>query len=208
MSLYRMMTVVMFAMALSVLIVVSAKAESQSHVRMLSSPKEISIDGLVDHNGEPFSFSQLEGRVTFVMFGFTNCPDVCPMALQRFRTLQASLEGAIADAAFVMVSVDVQRDSADVMKAYLSEFSPNFIGVTGDASAVGTAAVQFQAVYFKGVSGVGEGQYTVAHSPQIFLLDTAGRLRGEFHDAPIDMMQSVSLAVAHEPAHLQAGVAK
>ena len=204
MSLFRTATVLLFSLALSWLFVMSAQAESQPQVRMLASPKEIKVEGLVDHHGESFEFSQLEGRVAFVMFGFTNCPDICPMTLQRLRSLEASLDGAISDAAFVMISVDGQRDSVDVMKDYLADFSTRFIGVTGESGVVSAAAVQFQAAYFKGISSVGDDRYVVAHSPQIFLLDPSGRLRGEFHDAPIEMMQSVSLAVAHEPENLHA----
>ena len=207
MSLFRTMTVVLFTVALSVLFVMSAQAESQPQVRLLAAPKEIGVAGLIDQHGESFDFAQLHGRVAFVMFGFTNCPDICPMTLQRLRTLEASLDDAIADAAFVMISVDGQRDSTDVIKDYLANFSTRFIGVTGASSAVSAAAVHFQAAYFKGVSSVGDDRYVVAHSPQIFLLDPAGRLRGEFHDAPVEMMQSVSLAVAHEPDNLHASAA-
>lgn len=202
---FRTTIVLFFALAVSILLATSVRAED---FRFFERPKDIEVKGLVDHRGEAFEFSALQGRVVFVVFGFTHCPDICPATLQRLRTLDASLDGRLKNSAFVMISVDGERDTVPVMNDYLSGFSSRFIGVTGDSDVVGAAAVQFQAAYFKGISSTGDDKYVVSHSPQIFLLDTEGRLRGEFHDASIDMMQSVTVALSHERKNLQAGVRK
>ena len=88
---------------------------------------------LTDADGEPFTKTSLEGRFTLMFFGFTNCPDVCPITLQ---VLASTIERLREDAPenvpdVVFVSVDPFRDTPDRIRAYLRGFDPGFIGVTG-----------------------------------------------------------------------------
>ena len=198
----------LFSAAISIFAINPARAESAdvAGVRVLDSPRDISVEGLVDQNGEPFDFHQLHGQVVLVIFGFTNCPDVCPMALHKLRQLEAAHDEHMDDVSYVMVSVDGQRDSAPVMRDYLSRFSSRFVGVTGSAEAIRATAVQFSAAYFKGISSSGDEHYTVSHSQQVFVLDRSGQLRGEFHDASIETMLSITTALNDEQQALSAGL--
>ena len=202
------LTTLLFSAAISLLMINSARAELPEFesVRVLDSPRDISVEGLVDQDGESFDFDQLRGQVVLVIFGFTNCADVCPMALHRLRQLEAAHDVHMDDVSYVMVSVDGQRDSARVMRDYLSRFSSRFVGVTGSEDAIRTAAVQFSAAYFKGISSSGDEHYTVSHSQQVFVVDRAGQLRGEFHGASIETMLTVTTALTDEQQELSAGL--
>lgn len=100
-------------------------------VRVLQLAPSISDIQLIDQDGRPFRLSQLRNKVTLIFFGFTNCPDVCPMVLQKLRQLEEYIGTDTAEIAYVMISVDGERDTPDVMKPYLERYSPRFIGLTG-----------------------------------------------------------------------------
>jgi protein SCO1/2 len=167
-------------------------------VRILAEARPIQDAELTDQDGRPFRLSKLHGQVTLVFFGFTNCPDVCPLAMQRLSQLEKSGGSELAKVAYVMISVDGDRDSPKVLKNYLARFSPRFIGLTGEPGSVKPIAKEFSAAFFKG-SALGEdGNYTVTHSPQIFLLDSAGRLRAEFYNASVEAMRGVTMALLEQ----------
>jgi len=187
----------LFAMAVLQLMpldTVWAALPSHDRVRILQSARAISDAELIDQNGEPFALSQLQGQVVLVFFGFTNCPDVCPIALQSLRQLPESGEPKLKDVAYVMISVDGERDTPEVLKSYLAKYSPRFIGLTGEKTKVKAIAAEFKAAFFK---GSGEN-YSVSHSPQVFVVDPAGRLRAEFYSASVEAMTDVTLALLEE----------
>ena len=171
---------------------------SYDRVRVLQLGRDISDAELIDQDGRPFRLSQLHGQVALVLFGFTNCPDVCPMAMQRLRQLEKSGGPDMAKVTYVMISVDGERDTPDVLKNYLSKFSPRFIGLTGEPGSVKAITAEFSAAFFKGSEVDNGGSYTVSHSPQIFVMDPAGRLRAEFYNASIEAMSGVTLALLKE----------
>lgn len=175
-----------------------AELPAYDRVRVLETARPIQAAELIDQDGRPFRLSQLRGQVSLVFFGFTNCPDVCPMALQRLRQLEESGGTPLAEVAFVMISVDGERDTPDVLKTFLEHFSPRFIGLTGDPGNVRAIAKKFSAAFFRGSVTDGSSNYTVSHSPQIFVLDPAGRLRAEFYNASIEAMSGVTLALLKE----------
>src|SRR5512145_1693081 len=83
---------------------------------------------LTDQTGEPFSLSELRGRVVLVFFGYTHCPDECPTTLANFKRVKASLGAAAQEVAFVFISVDGTRDTPEVVADYLQKFDAEFIG--------------------------------------------------------------------------------
>ncbi len=167
-------------------------------VRVLEPAREITDVALIDHNGRPFVLSQLRGRVALVFLGFTNCPDVCPMALQRMKQFERS--GAVDPdrVAFVMISVDGERDTPAVLEEFLGRISPRFTGVTGETAKLKSMAAEFRAAFFKNAAS-GEN-YTVSHSPQVFVIDPNGRLRAEFYSASLEAMAGVTRALLDETA--------
>lgn len=175
-----------------------AALPSYDRVRVLQSAKNISDTELINQDGQPFRLSQLHGRVALVFFGFTNCPDVCPMAMQSLRELEAFGGDGLADIDYVLISVDGERDTPEVMKAFLERYSPHFIGLTGEHNDVKALAKEFSAAFFK-ESANAHGEYSVSHSPQVFVIDKSGRLRAEFYNASVEAMHAVAIALLNEP---------
>jgi len=169
---------------------------SFDRVRVLEKARSISDAELVDQDGKPLKLSELKGRVVFVFFGFTNCPDVCPLAMEKFRQLRRSGLVDVAEVAFVLISVDGDRDSPAVLKSYLADYSPDFIGLTGSTASVKPIAKQFSVSFYKGNESA-DG-YTVSHSPQAFLLDKSGQLRAELYSASVEAMAGIANALYSE----------
>jgi protein SCO1 len=163
---------------------------SQAQVLIAQPPKPIADFELVDQEGHPFKLSALRNKPALIFFGFTHCPDVCPATLVKLRLLTDSQP--VPDLEVVMISVDGDRDSPEAMKAYLAKVSPRFIGLTGDPRIVRGIAEQFPAVFFKGFPERPGGEYAVAHTSQVYLVDQQGRLRATFDDAPVTTMEQVT----------------
>jgi protein SCO1/2 len=178
--------------------VARAEIPSYDRVRVLATPRPVGAAELVDQDGRPFALDDLRGRVAFVLFGFTNCEDVCPAGMARLRQLQETGALDAERIAYVMISVDGERDTPAAMRAFLAKYSRAFIGLTGEPSRVKPIATAFSAAFFKGAP-VGHGDhYVVAHSPQVFVLDPAVRLRAELYNASLEAMTGVATALLEE----------
>jgi protein SCO1/2 len=175
-----------------------AELPSYERVLALATPRSIDDVELTDQNGHAFRLSALRGKVAFVLFGFTNCPDVCPVTMERLREFHDSRALVGTKVAYVMISVDGERDTPTAMKAFIAKYSNDFIGLTAEPSRVKPIATQFSANFFKGGHiGHGDG-YNVTHSPQIFVLDPAGRVRAEVYGASNEAMAGVARALLTE----------
>jgi len=172
---------------------------SYDRVRILEPARQLQSAVLLDANGQQSGFDRLLGKVTFVFFGFTQCPDICPLTMQRFRELHESGLVDPDDVVFVLISVDGERDTPDAMKRYLAGYSPDFIGLTGDPKEVKKLAAQFRAPFYKGNEvGAAPQGYTVAHSPQVYIVDATGALRAEFYNASMEAMAGIAKALVAE----------
>lgn len=118
----------------------------------------------------------LRGKVVLLNFGFTSCPDVCPLVLARLKQVLNELGDDAAAAQVVFVSFDPERDSLANLTAYVQHFNPAIIGATGSDAEIATVAAQYGVVYIKEKSDSASG-YNFAHSDYIYLLDKQGRLR-------------------------------
>lgn len=185
-----------------------AAIPAYDRVRVLPDARPVQDIGLTDQDGKAFRLSDLRGRVVLVFFGFTHCSNVCPLAMQKLQQLAQSAGSELDSTAFVFVSVDPERDTADVLKAYLEPFSSRFIGLTGEPKRLKALAKAFSAAFYKGNASIETGDYVVTHSPQIFVVDSAGRLRAEFYNASTEAMTGVALALrqeAHDSAEKRGG---
>lgn len=140
---------------------------------------------LIDQTGKEFGRSDLAGNWNFIFFGFTSCPDICPLTMQVLGGFYSDLEpsGLQADTQVIMVTVDPLRDTPDVMADYLRSFHPDFVGLTGDYPRLAELASQLYIAFSQpGEHGHGdmhgEGDYVVAHSEYIAVVDPDGRYRG------------------------------
>ena len=151
---------------------------------------------LTDHNGKDFTQWSLARKWTFMFFGYTFCPDVCPTALVDLDDVYLDLaaKGDLVekefkiDTQFVFVSVDPQRDTAEELKEYLEFFNENFIGVTGRSEVIDTLGQPMGVAYMRVPGEDEDGDYLIDHSASFLLIDPLGRLRAVF-PPPHDIKQ-------------------
>ena len=131
---------------------------------------------LPDQNGQPRSLADFKGKVVVVFFGYTQCPDVCPTTMSELATLKQQLGPDGAKVQPVFISVDPGRDTPALLKAYLANFGPDFLGLSGSAEQTQAVAKEFK-VYYAKVPGKTEGSYTVDHTAGSYLFDKQGKVR-------------------------------
>jgi protein SCO1/2 len=131
---------------------------------------------LPDVDGRERSLDEFRGKVVVVFFGYTQCPDVCPSTLAELAQVKKSLGAAGERVQGVFVTVDPDRDTTDVLKAYLSNFDPGFVALRGTPEQTKAVAKEFKVFYAK-VPGKAEGSYTIDHTAGSYVFDPSGRLR-------------------------------
>lgn len=134
--------------------------------------------------GGQFSNVDLAGQWSFVFFGYTQCPDICPTALTLMKEVKAVVTGRTAEKPavpfrVVFVSLDQRRDTRQLLDAYMAAFDSAFVGVTGDDTALAPLTRNL-GVYYKRNDDTDNKHYTVDHSAAIYLIDPKGRLRAVF----------------------------
>jgi len=132
---------------------------------------------LTDQNGKPVKLSDFRGRPVLLAFGYTQCPDVCPLTLSDFKAVKRELGADAERVAFVLVSIDPERDTPEVMQRYLAVFDPEFIGLTGPDERIRLLTDQLDASYEKQRPDPETGAYAVAHTSFIYLFDAEGKWR-------------------------------
>jgi protein SCO1/2 len=128
-------------------------------------------------DGRRFDFSSLSGRPVAVFFGFTNCPDVCPMTLQRLARMRGRIGNAYEGLEVVFVTLDPERDSGVLLKDYMAAQPVRVTGLTGSSADVARAAVSF-GVFHERVA-TSETAYTIDHTASLYLVARDGSRAGE-----------------------------
>lgn len=131
---------------------------------------------LPDHNGQERRMADFKGKVVLVFFGFTQCPDFCPTALTAYQDVKAKLGADGERMQVLFVTVDPERDTAELLKAYLANFDPQFLGLVPPLSALPELAKHFK-IHYKKVDGPTPTSYTMDHSAGTYVYDPNGRLR-------------------------------
>ena len=131
---------------------------------------------LPDTEGKVRSLKDFRGKAVVVFFGFTQCPDVCPTTLAEIAQAKQLLGPDGAKVQGIFVTVDPERDTPEVLKAYMANFGPDFIALRGSPEQLAAVAKDFK-VYYKKVEGKTPGSYTMDHSAASFVYDPQGRLR-------------------------------
>ena len=170
------MAVLVLALAIAALVTLSWQAKKQA-LELL--PVNTRMGGnfiLPSTLGWPLDLASLRGKVVLLNFGFTSCPDVCPLVLARLRQVLKELGPDAAHTQVVFVSFDPARDTLPVLTAYVQHFSPGIVGVTGTEAEIASVAARYGVVYLKENHGSAAG-YDFAHSDYIYLLDAQGRVR-------------------------------
>jgi protein SCO1/2 len=142
---------------------------------------------LTDHNGERFDLRSLRGRDVLIFFGYSFCPDVCPVTLSKLATVRRRLGNDWGDAKVLYITVDPERDTPDVLKSDLQHFDLDALGLTGSRAEIDEVVALFGAAYEITPTPGSAAKYAVAHTTWIYALDANGRVRLRFsYDAPVE----------------------
>lgn len=182
--------------------VLSVQELQERGIVVLPFARELNEFSLVDHRGADFDVTSLLGRWSFLFFGFSACPDVCPLALgalaQAERVLQTDADATLRDGFnVVFVTVDPERDDQQALAQYVEVFSPRFTGVTGSREQLAEFAQQLN-VAFMQVPLEGGG-YSVDHTGNIVMINPRGHYHGFIkmpHDAEKILLGYRSIAGA------------
>ena len=131
---------------------------------------------LKDHNGILRTLKDFPGKVVVVFFGFTQCPDVCPTSMVELAQVKKSLgvDGDKLQVAFI--SVDPERDTPEILKAYMTNFDPSFLALRPTQPELAAVAKDFK-IYYKKVDGSAPGSYSMDHTAGSYVFDGKGRIR-------------------------------
>ncbi len=121
--------------------------------------------------------SDFRGKLVFIFFGYTHCPDVCPAALQNLAKMMNQLDKEEQEQVqVIMISVDPERDTPEVADKYAKFFNPNFLGLSGSEEEIKKVTKEYKAFYKK-VEGQSASGYLVDHTAYIYLIDKSGNLK-------------------------------
>ncbi|WP_210541882.1 SCO family protein [Rhodoferax sp. PAMC 29310] len=152
-----------------------------------SAPKFAAVDvtgadyahdfALTDHNGQPRTLKDFAGKVVVMFFGFTQCPDVCPTSMNELAEVKKMLGKDGDRLQGLFVTVDPERDTPEVLKAYMGNFDPSFLALYTTTTGQLAALAKDYKVYYKKVDGTTATSYTMDHSAGSYVYDTQGKLR-------------------------------
>jgi protein SCO1/2 len=131
---------------------------------------------LTDFNGHPRTLSDFRGKVVVIFFGYTHCPDVCPTTLSELAAAVKRLGPDGGKVQVLFVTADPERDTAEILKAYVSAFDPTFLGLRGTPEETARVAKDFKVIIQKN-AGAEANNYTVDHSSGTYIYDASGKLR-------------------------------
>jgi len=140
---------------------------------------------LIDHTGQAVTEETYRGKWLLVFFGYTYCPDVCPLTLSTIADVLAGLGTDAAKIQPLFISIDPDRDTPAVLAKYVTAFHPRLVGLTGGAAAVQAAAKSFRVYYAKAGGAAGPKDYLMDHTGYIYLMTPTGLIERPFsHTTP------------------------
>ena len=155
---------------------------------------------MLDADGKRRTLAEFKGKIVVLFFGFTQCPDVCPTTMAELATVKAQLGADGARVVPIFVTVDPERDTPEVIKAYAGSFGPDFVALRGTPEETKAVAKAFKIFYAK-VPGKTETSYTIDHTARSYVYDTRGRLRlATRHGAGADALASDLRQLLNEKA--------
>ena len=131
---------------------------------------------LVDHNGKPRTLQEFAGKVVVVFFGFTQCPDVCPTSMAELAEVKKLLGPNGDKLQAIFITVDPERDTPEMLKAYMANFDPSFIALRPTMAELPDFAKSYK-VFYKKVEGRTASSYSMDHSAGSYVYDAKGQIR-------------------------------
>jgi protein SCO1/2 len=135
---------------------------------------------LIGEGGKTVTDRDFRGRDMLVFFGFTHCPDICPAELQVIAEALDRLDDKAGKVVPVFISLDPERDTPEIMAAFVKSFGPNFVGLTGSPEAIAAAAKAYRIAYTKVENKASPKDYSVDHSALVYLMDPDGNYLAHF----------------------------
>jgi len=131
---------------------------------------------LDDHNGKQTTLSTFQNKIVILFFGYTNCPDMCPMTMHKLSLVMQRLGPQASRVQVLMATLDPVRDTPEILKQYVPAFHPSFLGLHGSESDIAAVALEFK-LFYKKQTVDANGFYTVDHMGPAYIFDTTGALR-------------------------------
>ena len=154
---------------------------------------------LVGGGGRTVTAREFLGENVLLYFGYTHCPDACPLTMTHLHQVMVALGPLAKDVRILFVSVDPARDTPPVVQAYAAAFDPRAVGLTGDMTEIETLAKRYRVAFKRGPDLPGGG-YEVTHSSAIYVFDTKGRARllASPADTDADIAHDLKILIATE----------
>lgn len=134
----------------------------------------------------PVQLSDFKGKFVFLYFGYTFCPDACPTTMATLAQLEQQLGTKADQVEVIMITVDPERDTAEILAEYVAHFDDSFIGLTGDKADIDAAGAPF-GLYYEKAEGSAATGYLVSHTTRVYLLDPEQNARMAYAlDATVD----------------------
>jgi protein SCO1 len=140
-------------------------------------PKQMHEFSTIDHTNNAFGLKQLKGKWSFIFFGYTHCPDICPITMSVMNEAYKQLSPTNNDLQIIFVSVDPERDTTIKLAQYVSYFNDSFIGLGGNNDMIDSLTKQIGIAYY--LNKEQEENYLVDHSASIFVFDPEARMVGK-----------------------------
>ncbi len=190
---YFVLFIVTAVIGLTILVEFVFRKPYSFHGTVINPPLPVTDFTLQTANNEAFRLSDQKGKIVLLFFGYTSCPDVCPVTLATFKQVYDNLGEDSQKVRFVMITADPERDTPEKVAAYASRFNSEFIGLSGSLSDLEPIWKQLGVFVEKQDSGSAAG-YLVSHTSSVYVLDPNGSLLMTFPygTTEIDMANDLS----------------
>ena len=172
---YFVLLIVTAVIGLTMLVEFVFRKPYSFHGTVIDPPLPVTDFSLQTANEEVFRLSEQKGKIVLLFFGYTSCPDVCPVTLATFKQVNDNLGEDAQKVRFVMITADPDRDTPDKVAEYAARFNPEFIGLSGDMTALDSIWKELGVFVEKQESGSATG-YLVSHTASVYVLNQSGSL--------------------------------
>ncbi|MBE2220757.1 MAG: SCO family protein [Anaerolineae bacterium] len=146
------------------------------HGQVINAQTPVTNFTLTGSGGEPVDLIDFRGKVVLLYYGYTFCPDVCPATMVELRTAVQELGSKAKDVQVLMISLDPERDTPEVLEKYVTHFDPSFIGLTGIEEEIIAASAPL-GIFYEREKGSAASGYLINHTATVMALDKRGQLR-------------------------------
>ncbi|MBL8078188.1 MAG: SCO family protein [Anaerolineales bacterium] len=172
---YYLLFILTAVVGLTILVEFVFRKPYSFHGTAITPPLPVTDFALQTANDETFRLSDAKGKLVLLFFGYTSCPDVCPVTLATFKQVHERLGEEAQKIAFVMITADPDRDTPGKVAAYVERFNPEFIGLSGSVADLELIWDELGVFVEKQDSGSAAG-YLVSHTASVYVLDPNGSL--------------------------------